>query len=89
MLEKLIGLHLDLQAAGRESHWAWLELQKPQSPGPGDTHPPTRPYLLIVPFPVGQWGYLYSNHYIGLPLMEQASRCSVPYFVIVYDNDVN
>lgn len=34
-----------------------LEHLKPQSPlTPSDTLPPTRPLLLIVPFPVGLWG---------------------------------
>ena len=35
VLEKSLRvLHPDLQAAGRESHWAWLELLKPLGPRP-------------------------------------------------------
>ena len=31
-----------------------LELLRPQNPPYSDTFPPTRPYLLIVPLPMGQ-----------------------------------
>jgi hypothetical protein len=36
-------LYLDLQAAGKERHWDWLDTSKLTS---NDTLPPTRPHLL-------------------------------------------
>jgi hypothetical protein len=53
-------LLLDQQTAGRVT-WAWLEQLTPQSPTPVThflqqaTPTPTRPYLLIVPLPIGLW----------------------------------
>jgi hypothetical protein len=41
-------LHLDPQAAGRERHWAWNDLLKPQIPPPSNILPLTRPCLLIL-----------------------------------------
>jgi hypothetical protein len=69
VLEKeLRVLHLDLQAAGRESDWAWLEYLSPQSPPPTAVLPPTRPHLL-------QQGHTYSNKATPTP--------TKPYFLRV------
>lgn len=57
ILDKLRVLHLDWKAVRRRLcstlGGAWI--QETSKPGPhSDTLPPTRPHLLIVPFPMGQ-----------------------------------
>jgi hypothetical protein len=76
--KELRGLHLDVKPAegGNVLYWVWLEYMGPQSLPPQwytssnkVTPTPTRPHLLIVPFPTKHskiWVYgdhSYSDHY--------------------------
>ena len=45
----------DLQAARKESHWAWLVVLKILEPIPSDILPPTRTHLLILSNSATPW----------------------------------
>jgi hypothetical protein len=78
VLKEMRVLHLDPQAAEDWiPYWVELEHQRTQIlperwhiSSHKATHIPTKPYLLIVPLPMGQafkytslWGHSYSNHH--------------------------